>query len=172
MFSIFLFLSLKTDNLSIQIALHTFTVGSMINAILGVQTAWIPMIYMQTLGKTKTGQIVINSLFYTHQIVAIGIVISFFIRDYKFIASFALFKLIVILLFLKFVFYDSIKLQIKLHGIPYIIKFFITRHIFLVIGLILAHIIGVSGRFILIPYHIDLWFMDLDYLQLLEECFI
>lgn len=153
--SIFLFLSLKTDNLSIQVALHTFTVGAMINAILGVQTAWIPMIYMQTLGKTKTGQIVINSLFYIHQIVVVGIILSFFIRDYKFIASFALFELIVILLFLKFVFYDSIKPQIKLHGIPYVIKFFITGHIFLVIGLILAHIVGVSGRFILIPYHID-----------------
>lgn len=72
--SIFLFLSLKTDNLSIQVALHTFTVGAMINAILGVQTAWIPMIYMQTLGKTKTGQIVINSLFYIHQIIVVGII--------------------------------------------------------------------------------------------------
>jgi hypothetical protein len=40
-------------------------------------------------------------------------------------------------------------------GIPYTVKFFIAGHIFLLTGLILAHIIGVSGIFTLIPYHID-----------------
>ena len=153
--SIFLFLSLKQEGFSIQIAIHTFTVGVMINAILGVQTAWIPMIYMQPLGKTKTGKFIINNLFYIQQLVVLGIIFSFFIRDYKFLAGFALFEFAVIFLFLKFIFFDSIKPQIKLHGIPYTIKYFITGHIFLLVGLVIAHIIGVANLFTLIPYHID-----------------
>jgi hypothetical protein len=152
---LFLFLSLKTQGFSVQVAIHTFTLGAMVNAILGVQTAWIPMIYMQPLGKTKVGKFIINNLFYFHQFVVLGIIFSFIINDYKFLAGFALFEFALILLFLKFMFYDSIKPQIKMIGIPYTVKFFIAGHIFLLTGLILAHIIGVSGIFTLIPYHID-----------------
>jgi len=153
--AIFLFLSLKLQNISVQVAIHTFTVGVMINAVLGVQTAWIPMIYMQPLGKTKTGRFIINNLFYIHQLVILGIIFSFFIRDYKVLAGFAIFEIAVVFLFLKFVFYDSIKPQYKLHGIPYTVKYFIAGHIFLISGLIIAHIVGISNLFVLIPFHID-----------------
>jgi len=152
---LFLFLSIKNPQFSLQIAIHTLTLGVMINAVLGVQTAWIPMIYMQTLGKTKVGRFLINSLVYVHQVVILSILVGFYFGNYKAVGGFALLEASLIMLFLKFVFYDSIKPQIKLHGVPYQVKFFITGHLFLTAGLITAHIIAVKYRFELIPIHID-----------------
>jgi len=153
--ALFLFLSVKNPQFSLQIAIHTLTLGVMVNAVLGVQTAWIPMIYMQTLGRTKLSSLIINSLVYLHQIVIAGVLAGFYYGNYKVVGGFALIETAVLILFLKFVFYDSIKPQIKLHGIPYQVKFFIAGHIFLILGLTTAHIIGIKYRFELIPFHID-----------------
>ncbi len=149
-----LILSIEFSNIPQQVAFHLFTIGGMINAVLGVQTAWIPMIYMQPLGKTKVGKLIINSLFYIHQFIVISIILSFWIGDYKLLASFAIIELAIILLFLKYIFFDSIKPQIKLYGIPYTVKFFISGHLFLILGILTAHIIGISHRFELIDYHV------------------
>lgn len=153
--AIFLMLSVKSPQFSLQIAIHTFTIGVMINAVLGVQTAWIPMIYMQELGKTKFAKVLLKLLVYIHQCIVLAILVGFYFGNYKMVGSFALVEFALIILFTKFVFYDSIKPQFKLHGIPYQVKFFLTGHIFLLVGLIIAHIIGISNKFELIPYHID-----------------
>jgi len=153
--AIFLLVSVKNPQVSLQVAIHTFTLGVLVNAVLGVQTAWIPMIYMQQLGKTKIGSLIVNWIVYLHQIVVIGVLAGFYYGNYKVVGGFALIEMSIILLFLKFIFYDSIKPQIKLHGIPYQVKFFLTGQVLLIFGLLIAHVIGISNKFELIPYHID-----------------
>ena len=153
--AVFLLLSVKNPQFSLQIAIHTFTIGVMVNAVLGVQTAWIPMIYMRQLGETKVAKLFLSLSVYLHQIIILGVLTGFYFGNYKLVSGFALIELAFIILFLKFVFYDSIKPQLKLHGIPYQIKFFLTGQILLIVGLVIAHIIGISNKFELIPYHID-----------------
>ena len=80
-------------------------------------------------------------LVYIHQFIVLAILVGFYFGNYKIVGAFALVELAFIILFIKFVFHDSIKSQFKLHGIPYQVKFFLMGQIFLLVGLIVAHII-------------------------------
>ncbi len=152
---ILLMMKIKGVPLNVSLVIHTFTLGVMVNAIWGVQTAWIPMIYMQTLGQTKLKRIVINSQVYLYQLFVLLTLVGFYTANLKMIAGMAMLVLALEILFLKFVVYDSIKPQLKLQGLPYQIKFFLAGHLFFIIGLILAHVMAVANKFSLIGLHID-----------------
>ncbi len=153
---ILMLMKIKGSPLNPSVLIHTFTLGVMVNAIWGVQIAWIPMIYMQTLGQTKFKRMVINSLVYLYQLVVIAALIDFYYGNLKLLAGMAMVVLALELLFLKFVVYDSIKPQLKLQGLPYQIKFFLAGHLFFIAGLLVAHIMSISGNFALLNVHIDL----------------
>jgi len=132
-----------------QLAVHTITAGVMLNAIIGVEIAWIPMLLMYTLNiKLARG------VFYVLQ-VGIGVlIIGFGILNYKVVAAGSVVILIGIFMFLWIVF-NAFKTTTH-KEIPYVIKFFIAGQIFLIAGLLSgAHLAG-SENFTLVPLHMNL----------------
>jgi len=117
------FLSANFGDIPLQAAIHIFTVGTMINAVLGVEFAWIPMFYMQTVDFRKG-----NILFFIAQAVTLFITLSFFLLDYKILSLAVIFETFVIILFLNIII-PTIKAGKAMVGIPYVVKFFISGNL-------------------------------------------
>ncbi len=132
-----------------QLAVHTITLGMMLNAVIGVQTAWIPMILMHTLNPK-----IANASLIVTQIGIVVVLTGFGILQYKVVASGSLIVLIGVLIFLWIV-YDSIK-NTTHKELPYVIKFFVVGLAFLVLGILSgAHLAG-SENFDMVPLHMTL----------------
>ena len=144
-----LFLASSFTKIPVQAAIHAFTVGSMINAVLGVQFAWIPMFYMQQVDFKKG-----NMLFFLAQISTLAILVSFALFDYRLIFASLIFEIGVIIFYTTIVF-PIVKSGKSLIGIPYVVKFFITGLSFLLAGLFIALVITLTRNGLLIAYHID-----------------
>ncbi len=144
------FLSATFGTVPLQAAIHIFTVGTMINAVLGVEFAWIPMFYMQTVDFKKG-----NILFIIAQISTLFIAVSFLILDYRILSLAVIFETFVIILFLNIIIPVVIAGK-KITGIPYTVKFFLTGIVFILLGLILAFVITITGIPKLIGFHIDM----------------
>ncbi len=147
--SLFFFLAELTGNILYQTAIHTMTVGSMLNAILGVQLAWIPMLLMHTLNVRFA-----NIFFYLHQISTLGIFLAFYFFDYKKIMFAGIFEFIVLILFLYIVF-SSVKSH-KLGKIPYVVKFFLGGLVFLISGVLMGIHLSASKMLQFIEVHLDM----------------
>jgi len=143
------FLLTNFFQIPLQAVIHTFTVGAMINAVFGVEFAWIPMFYMQTVN-TKRG----NFIFWLNQLSVIFILISFLTLNYKLISFAVLLQILVTVLFLWFVI-DTVKRGKALTGIPYAVKFFSAGLSFLLGGLVVAFFVSFTKNHILIDFHID-----------------
>ncbi|MBK3332099.1 hypothetical protein GWK41_03335 [Persephonella atlantica] len=132
-----------------QLAVHTMTLGMMLNAIIGVQTAWIPMILMHTLN-----QKVANAVLIVIQIGVIVVLAGFGILNYKIVAAGSVILLTGVLIFLWIV-YDCIK-NTTHKELPYTVKFFVVGLVFLILGILSgAHLSG-SKNFDMVPFHMTL----------------
>ncbi len=143
------FLSASFGDIPLQAAIHVFTVGTMINAVLGVEFAWIPMFYMQTVDFRKG-----NVLFFIAQAVTLFVTVSFFLLDYRILSLAVIFETFVIILFLNIII-PTIKAGKTMAGIPYVVKFFLSGNLFLLAGLIFAFLVTVTKNPHIIGFHID-----------------
>ena len=132
-----------------QLAIHSITAGVMLNAIIGVELAWIPMILMHTLNLRLA-----KAIFFIFQLGIIVLLLGFAVLMYKIAAVGGIIILSGILIFLWIVL-DSVRKSTH-KEIPFVIKFFIAGHIFLVIGILVGLHLAGSQRFNLIPIHMDL----------------
>ncbi len=132
-----------------QLAVHTITVGVMLNAVIGVEIAWIPMILMYTLNE-KLARVV----FYVVQAGVAVTLIGFGTLQYKIVAGGSVVILLGLVLFLYIVF-SAVK-NTTHREIPYVIKFFLAGLVFLTVGLLSgAHLAG-SENFDMVSLHMNL----------------
>lgn len=131
-----------------QLAVHTITAGVMLNAIIGVELAWIPMLLMHSLNIRFA-----KTVFWMMQIGILILLLGFSMLQYKIVAAGSVVILIGLLIFFWIVVQSIRKSTHK--EIPFVIKFFLSGHIFLVIGILMgAHIAG-SGKLDTVPVHMD-----------------
>ncbi|WP_456400009.1 hypothetical protein [Persephonella sp.] len=147
--SVFFLLSQITGDILLQTVVHTITIGVLLNAILGVELAWIPMMLMHSLN-VRLG----NVVFYLHQITALLLIGSFYFFDYKYILFAGILETAVILIFF-YVIFSAVKPSRSLMKVQPPIKFFLGGHLFLVIGLLMALHISGSKMVQFIPVHMD-----------------
>ncbi len=146
--SMLFFLAGFTGNILYQTAIHTMTVGSMLNAILGVELAWIPMLLMHTLNVRFA-----NLFFYAHQMSTLGLFVSFYYFDYKKIMFAGIFELVVLSIFL-FIIFKALKSH-TLGKIPYTVKFFLGGMLFLIFGVLMGIHLSASKMLQFIEVHMD-----------------
>ncbi len=146
--SIFLFLS-SFDIVPVQLAIHTLTVGVMINAVLGVQTAWFPLFFMQNLDFQMS-----KKIFYFIQISTVLVIFSFYSLDYSLIGLSAVIEILSLFLFVLLMFV-IIKQGKMIQKIPYAVKLFSAGHLFLFLGLFTALFVSGFKKFNYIGIHLD-----------------
>ena len=147
--SVFFLLSQITGNILLQTVLHTVTVGVLLNAVIGVELAWIPMMLMHSLN-IRLG----NIIFYLHQVTTVLLIGSFYFFDYRYILFAGIFETAVILAFF-YVIFSAVKPSRSLMKVQPPIKYFLGGHLFLVIGLLMALHISASKMIQFIPVHMD-----------------
>ncbi len=147
--SVLFLLSQITGEIIPQAVIHTVTVGVLLNAVIGVELAWIPMMLMHSLN-IRLG----NIIFYLHQIATVLLIASFYFFDYKYILFSGLIETAVIFVFF-YVILSAIKPSKSLMKVQPPIKYFLGGHLFLVIGLLMAVHISASKMVQFIPVHMD-----------------
>lgn len=146
--SMFFLLAEISGDILYQTAIHTMTVGSMLNAVLGVQLAWIPMLLMHTLNVKFA-----NTFFYIHQISTVFLTGAFYIFDYRIIMLAGIVEAITLTVFL-FIVGKALKNH-TLGKIPYVIKFFLGGLAFLVFGVLMGIHLSASKMLQFIEVHLD-----------------
>lgn len=122
--------------LPIQLSVHTLTVGSMLNAIYGVELAWIPMLLMETLNVKKAQRI-----FWAKQISTLAVLLSFISLNYKLIAVSMLLELGVALYFI-YLNYEMLTKRRMPTKLPAVVKIFLAALGLLPFGIILGGFIS------------------------------
>ncbi|WP_457601511.1 hypothetical protein [Hydrogenivirga sp.] len=130
--SVFLFLHFNLGLVPLQLAVHTLTLGSMLNAVYGVEVAWVPMLLMETLNIRKA-----RRLFWAKQAATLLLLISFFTLNYRLIALSSLIEVAVALYFL-FLMYSLVMQRRMPSPIPYVVKTFFVALLFLPVGMLLG----------------------------------
>lgn len=150
--SLFLFLNLSFGLVPFQLAIHTLTVGAMLNAVYGVELAWIPMLLMETLNVKKA-----KTLFWLKQVSTLLLLISFYLLEYKAIALASFLELGVSLYFLYLI-YSLFKTRRTPAPIPYVVKIFLIALLFLPMGLLIGGFLASHPELIgkALNLHIDL----------------
>ncbi len=122
----------NTGLVSLQLAVHTLTVGAMLNAIYGVELAWIPMLLMETINIKQA-----NRLFYLKQVSTVVVLLSFYFMNYKALALASLLELGVAFFF-GYMLYSLINRRRMPSPLPYVVRTFLFALVFLPIGILLA----------------------------------
>ncbi len=133
----------------IQLAIHTLTVGVMINAVLGVQTAWFPLFFMQNLDFQMS-----NRIFYFMQLSTILVLFSFFTMNYSLIGLSAVIEILSLFLFVLLMIV-IVRQGKMLQKIPYAVKLFSAGHLFLFLGLLTAFFVSAFRKFNFLTIHLD-----------------
>ncbi|GAB6066208.1 hypothetical protein JCM9492_13000 [Aquifex pyrophilus] len=119
----------------LQLAVHTLTVGSMLNAVYGVELAWIPMLLMTTINIRKA-----EKIFIAKQGSTILFLLTFWSLNYKLIALVSLLELGIALAFI-YLLYDMMKRRTMATPLPPVVKLF-----FVALGMLpLGMIVGILG---------------------------
>lgn len=118
--------------LPIQLSVHTLTVGSMLNAIYGVELAWIPMLLMETLNIKKA-----QRLFWGKQLSTLAAILAFIAMNYKLIAFSMLFELGVALYFI-YLNYELITKRRMPTKLPPVVKIFLVALSLLPFGILIG----------------------------------
>ncbi|AAC06585.1 hypothetical protein [Aquifex aeolicus] len=129
--ALFLYLHFK-GFLPVQLSVHTLTVGSMLNAIYGVELAWIPMLIMETLNIRKG-----EKLFTAKQVSTLALLLAFWSMNYKLIALAGLLEFGVALYFL-YLNYELFKRKRMPTPPPNVVKIFLFALLFLPLGMLLG----------------------------------
>ncbi|MEZ0361417.1 MAG: hypothetical protein ABWK04_05935 [Hydrogenobacter sp.] len=148
--SIFLLLS-DLGYVPPQVAVHTLTLGFMLNAVMGTQLAWIPMLYMEALN-VKYG----IYLFYVSLLALPPFLFSFYILNYKFIALLSILPIVVVSYFL-WIIYSVFSGRRMPKEIPLAVRYFILAMVFLPFGMLIGVLMAGNNLIpLLIRPHIDL----------------
>jgi len=145
---LFLVLYYNAGAPSLQLAVHTFTLGALLNAVYGVEIAWIPMLLMDAL-KASDAQ----RLYAAKQLATPLPLLGFLIMDYSLLPFLYLGELAVALYFLYLV--GSLALKRKLPApLPPVVKFFLSGLGLLPLGMLMGAF-GAS-RLSALPYFLEL----------------
>ncbi|MCY0866423.1 MAG: hypothetical protein OWQ49_02550 [Aquificaceae bacterium] len=128
---IFLVLS-ELGYIPFALAVHTLTVGFMLKVVVGVELAWIPMLYMEPLNLTLS-----KRLFYLGLFTTPPFLISFYLYSYKLIALMSF----LVLAFVGYYLYLIYSLFVKRRTpkeIPYVIKYLLLALFILPFGLLIG----------------------------------
>ncbi|MGB9873672.1 MAG: hypothetical protein ACPLRS_01730, partial [Hydrogenobacter sp.] len=148
--SIFLPLS-QMGYVPLQLAIHTLTLGFMLNAVMGTQLAWIPMLYMEPLN-IKYGKY----LFYTSLISLPPFLLAFYTLNYRLIALASFLPAVLIAYFL-WIIYSVFSNRRMPKEIPLVVRYFILGMFFLPFGVLVGVLMaGENLVSFLIKVHMDL----------------
>ncbi|MFN3975740.1 MAG: hypothetical protein ACK4LT_01605 [Aquificaceae bacterium] len=122
-----------------SLAIHTLTVGFMLNVVVGVELAWIPMLYMEPLNLKLS-----KRLFYLALLCIPLFLVSFYINVYKLIALMSSFVLIFVGYYLYLI-YSLFAKRRTPKEIPYAIKYFLLALFILPMGLLIGSFMAGKG---------------------------
>ncbi|MEZ0337687.1 MAG: hypothetical protein ABWK02_05720 [Aquificaceae bacterium] len=128
---IFLVLS-ELGYIPFALAVHTLTVGFMLKVVVGVELAWIPMLYMEPLNLTLS-----KRLFYLGLFTTPPFLISFYLYSYKLIALMSFFVLVFVGYYLYLIYSIFAKRRTP-KEIPYVIKYLLLALFILPFGLLIG----------------------------------
>ncbi len=128
---------------NIQVSVHTFTLGVMLNAIYGVEVAWIPMLTMTVIGINK-----VKKMFYAKQVSTFLLILSFFILEYGYIALFSLFEIMIAIYFV-YMMYSLVKGRRVKTALPPVVKIFLIAMVALIPGVLMGFTMAIF------PLHIN-----------------
>ncbi len=134
--AVFLLLS-QLDMVPFRLAVHTLTLGAMLNAVYGVELAWIPMLTMTTLNFKKA-----LNLFYFKQFSTLFILISFYITAYNFLIFASIVEFAVALFYLSQIYRILKQRRVKL-TLPIPVKFFLFALSLLPFGLFVGVLMSI-----------------------------
>lgn len=117
------------NKVNIYFLIHTFTIGFILNAIMGVELALVPLLYMEPINMAHA-----NRLFWIHQLSAIVLMISFYFQNLKFVYGAGIFEFLVIGFFV-YIIYKSVENRKFPKNIPYTLRYFFSGLGFLLIGI-------------------------------------
>ena len=125
--SLFLLLS-ELSYVPFSLAIHTITLGFMLNVVVGVEFAWIPMLYMEPLNLVLTKRVLFLSL-----ISIPPLLIGFYLNDYRIIAfaSFLVFSFIGYYLYIVYSLFAKRRMPKE---IPYMIRYLLLALFILPFG--------------------------------------
>ncbi len=139
--SVFLLLSFL-GHLPIQLAVHTFTLGTMLSAVYGVEIAWVPMLMMEAINVKK-----LSRLFYLKLISTPLILAGFYLMNYRLIAAASILELGVAAYFLH-LFYEMFYKRRMSTPPPAAVKVFISALILLPVGLVVGFLMASSPQLV------------------------
>ncbi len=151
--SFFLLLS-ELGFVPFALAVHTLTLGFMLNVVIGVELAWIPMLYMEPLNIVLSRRLFYLSLFYLPPFL-----LSFYLPDYRLVYLASLLVLAFSGYFL-YILYSVFSKRRMPKEIPLVVRYFILALVTLPFGLLLGSVMAGEG---LVSYLISLHFDILVY---------
>jgi len=116
------------NKINIFFLIHTFTIGFVINTVIGVEFALVPLLYMEPINMGLT-----NKLFWIHQISASILIASSYIFDFRLIYFAGILECIV-LGFFVYLIYKTIENRKFPKNIPYTLRYFFLGLGFLLLG--------------------------------------
>ncbi|MEZ0323244.1 MAG: hypothetical protein ABWJ98_02900 [Hydrogenothermaceae bacterium] len=129
-----------------QIPIHIFTIGSLVNMVIGVQITWIPMLTMKVLDLKLA-----EKLFYIYLVVSFLFILSFFTFNFNLIFTCGMLVGITVIFFL-FILYKSV-FKDKILYIPFVVRFFLTGWVYFLIGLVAILYILLNKKFEMVYIH-------------------
>ena len=116
------------NKINVFFLIHTFTIGFLLNAVMGVELALVPLLYMEPLNMGLA-----NKLFWIHQISAIILIASFYTLNLNIIYVAGVLEFMVIGFF-SYLIYKSVENRKFPKNIPYTLRYFFLGLGFLFIG--------------------------------------
>ncbi len=148
--SFFLILS-ELGYVPFSLAVHSLTLGFMLNVVVGVELAWIPMLYMESLNLVLSKRLFYLSLVYLPVFLA-----SFYLLDYGLIALTGFLTLAFVGYFLYLIYLVFSKRRMP-KEIPLVVRYFILALVILPFGLLFGFVMASQNIVsFLIPIHFDL----------------
>ncbi|QID32853.1 hypothetical protein [Pampinifervens florentissimum] len=148
--SFFLLLS-ELGFLPLALAVHSLTLGFMLNVVVGVELAWIPMLYMEPLNIVLS-----RRLFYLSLLYLPPFLLSLYLLNYRLISLASLLVLAFVGYFF-YILYSVFSRRRMPKEVPLVVRYFILALIMLPFGLLLGSIMAGEGIVsFLLPLHFDL----------------
>ncbi len=130
--SSFLLLLSGLGLINVQTAVHTATVGVLLNAVYGVELAWIPMLTMTAVDLRKA-----TLLFYIKQISTPLFILAFYTLEYKYIGIVSFLEIGIALSFLMLI-YTTLRKRKGLANVPPVVNIFLYALLLLPLGMLLG----------------------------------
>ncbi|MGC8650835.1 MAG: hypothetical protein ACP5S8_07710 [Hydrogenobaculum sp.] len=133
------FLFFAFNKVNIFFLIHTFTIGFVLNAVIGVELALVPLLYMEPLNMGLA-----NKLFWIHQLSASILMASFYVFDLRLIYFAGILEFIVLGFFVNLI-YKTVENRKFPKNIPYTLRYFFLGLGFLFMGVSFGLLVA-SGR--------------------------